>query len=258
MNWEDTFAEDMDARSSKKRTVVVGWTVRAPHSHVIWAPPKSFDRNLPKPASAKTVQACPAAVDFDKRHFVVPCPVDLTLQFSRQSNGQLSLNDADGANSSLRPQGLRELVTLHPQNEWRHPERPLIQMIAPYIFVADDPCYVVQSPPYLDYFPAPRPGVQVGGRFPIHIWPRPLSWAFEWYDISQPLRLKRGEPWFYLHFETENPSARVRLVETELTQELEEYVRSIADVTNFVNRTFALFSEAQRRRPEALVRPKKS
>jgi len=258
MSWDEYFAEDADARAHKKRTVTVGWTVRSPKAQVMWSAPRPFEHNLPKPASAKSVQVCPAAVDFDRRHFVVPCPTDLTLRFDRQANGQLTLVDADAANSAVRPTGLRELIVLHPQHEWRHPERPIIQMIAPYIFVADDPCYVVQTPPYLHYAPVPRPGVQIGGRYPIHIWPRPLSWGFEWYDVTKPLAFKRGEPWFYVHFETENPSARVRLIEQELTPELEAYVNSILDVSNYVNKTFSLFSEAQARRPQTLVKSKKT
>jgi hypothetical protein len=262
MTWDDYFAEEQDNLASegrgKKRTITVGWVLRATKSSVIWAPPQPFARTDPKPASAKSVQVCPAAVDFDRRHFVVPCPVDLTLKFDRQPNGQLSLVDADGEGSSVRQTGLREMMILHPQHEWRHPERPLIQMIAPYIFVADDPCYLVQSPPYLHYFNVPRPGVQIGGRYPVHIWPRPLSWGFEWHDMSKPLVFRRGEPWFYVHFETENPSARVRLVEQEMTPELEKYVNSIVDVSNYVNKTFSLFSEAQRTRPPSLIKAKKS
>jgi hypothetical protein len=95
-----------------------------------------------------------------------------------------------------------------------------------------------------------------GGRFPIHIWPRPLAWAFEWYDLSKPLVLKRGDPWFYVHFETENPSAHVRLVEQEMTGELEKYLDSIIDVSNYVNKTYGLFGEAQRIRPDRLLKPK--
>ena len=259
MSWDDYFAEEREADnggSGKKRTVTVGWTVRTQKAEAIWMAPKPFSRDDPKPSSANSVQACPAAIDFDRRHFIIPCPVDVKLQFQRQPNGQLQLIDVDGEKSSMRQTGLRDLVMLHPPNEWRHPDRPLIQMIAPYVFVADDPCYVVQSPPYLHYFPEPRPGLQIGGRFPVHTWPRPLSWGFEWYDITKPLILKRGDPWYYIHFETENPSARVRLVEQERTEELDTYISSILDVSNYVNRTYSLFSEAQRLRPEKLVKPK--
>ncbi len=150
----------------------------------------------------------------------------------------------------MRPQGRANLFQLQPASEWRHPERPVLQFTAPYVFVADQPCYVVQTAPYLHWFPRQRPGVAMGGRYPIHIWPRPLAWAFEWYDLSQPLKLTRGEPWFYVAFETENPSARVRLVEQEMTPELTTYLDSIIDVSNYVNKTYGLFGEAQRRRPE--------
>lgn len=261
MSWEDQFAEDAAARESeargKSRGVTVGWTVRFPQGgDAIWSPPKPFTRKDPKPQSAKSVQVCPAAIDFDRRHFVIPCPIDLKLSFARQPNGQLQLIDMDGEQSAMRPTGRANMMILHPQNEWRHPERPIIQIVAPYVFVADEPAYVVQTAPYLDYFPTPRPGVPMGGRFPIHIWPRPLSWGFEWHDISKPLIMKRGEPWFYVRFETEDPSAHVRLVEQEMTEELEGYLKSIIDVSNYVNKTYSMFGEARRIRPEKLLKPK--
>ena len=263
MVWDEYFADEQEARSAesdrgKKRTVTVGWMLRAPKTSVIFSPPEPFSRDDPKPISSKSIQHCPAAIDFDRRHFVIPAPIDVTLNFQRQPDGSLGLKDANGERSNIRESGLQSMLMLGPQSEWRHPDRPLIQFISPYIFVADEPCFVVQTAPYLHYFPEPRPGVQMGGRFPIHIWPRPLSWAFEWHDISKPLTLKRGEPWFYVRFETENPSARVRLVEQEETKELGEYIDCISDVSKYVNQTYPLFSEAQRRRPETLVKAKKT
>ncbi|MBL37414.1 MAG: hypothetical protein CMP07_03285 [Xanthomonadales bacterium] len=261
MVWDEYFADEQEARSAesvrgKKRTVTVGWMLQAPKSSVIFSPPKPFSRDDPKPASSKSIQHCPAAIDFDARHFVIPVPINLTLHFVREPNGSLTLKDANGEKSGIRESGLKSMLMVGPQSEWRHPDRPLIQIISPYVFIADEPCFVNQTAPYLHYSPEPRPGVQMGGRFPIHIWPRPVSWAFEWYDVSKPLILKRGEPWFYVRFETENPSARVRLVEQEKTTELEEYINSIADVSKYVNQTYSLFSEAQRNRPEFLVKPK--
>ncbi|MBU2032539.1 MAG: hypothetical protein KKH37_02055 [Alphaproteobacteria bacterium] len=260
MSWDDYFAGDAGAAEAegrgRKRNVTVGWTVRFAQGNAIWSAPKSFSRSDPKATSAKSIQVCPAAIDFDRRHYVIPCPVDLTLAFARDAQGRLQLTDADGEASQMRPQGRANLFQLQPQNEWRHPERPILQFTAPYVFVADEPCYVVQSPPYLHWFPEQPPGLAMGGRFPIHIWPRPLAWAFEWYDLSQPLVLKRGDPWFYVHFETENPSAHVRLVEQEMTDELEKYLDSIIDVSNYVNRTYGLFGEAQRIRPDRLLKPK--
>lgn len=42
-----------------------------------------------------------------------------------------------------------------------------------------------------------------------------------------------------------------------MTPEIEDYVGSIVNVSNSVNRTFSLFADAQARRPASLVKPKK-
>ena len=80
--------------------------------------------------------------------------------------------------------------------------------------------------------------------------------SIELHDLSKDLILKRGEPLFYVRFETEDPSTLVRLVEAEKTPELESYIRQITDVTNFVNQSFQLFKTAKERRPEKLLVPK--
>ncbi len=49
----------------------------------------------------------------------------------------------------------------------------------------------------------------------------------------------------------------MRLVEAEHTEELESYMQTITDVTNFVNQSFQLFSTARERRPETLLVEKK-
>lgn len=260
MSHEEEFADeragDEAAGRGKGRTTTVGWTIQSEQDNVIWLPPEPFGRDDPKSSSSKSVQRCPAAIDFDARQFVINSPVDLRMGFKKQPNGSMQLQDLDGEQSALRPQGFNALVMLMPQTEWRHPKRPMIQMVAPYLFVADTPTYVVQTAPYLHYQSPAWPGCMMGGRFPIHVWPRPLSWAFEFYDIEQPLELKRGEPWFYVHFETENPAAKVRLVEQEWTDELAAYVKKITGVTNYVNQSFSLFDEAAAMRPEKLVKPK--
>lgn len=93
----------------------------------------------------------------------------------------------------------------------------------------------------------------ISDRFPIHIWPRHLMWAFKWHDISQDLVLTRGQPWFYVRFEGDDPKRQVRLVEAELTPALEEYIEAIGGVTNDMNRTYSLFERAMRRRPKTLL-----
>lgn len=244
------------ADPAPSRTYEVGWLFHTDKSSVIWDAPQPIRADTQSQA-AKSVSVCPAVIEFERRHFVIPCPVDIHMRLQIAPGGTLNVTNVLGDKSPVRQGQLNQMLVFMPQNEWRHPQRPVIQMATPYLFVSDDPVYLNQFPPYLHYGPAPRPGVQLCGRFPIDVWPRHIMWAFEWHDLSKDLILKRGEPWFYVRFEGGDPSAQVRLFEAERTTELVTYVDSLTDVTNYVNRTFSLMKTAKERRPEKLVFPKK-
>jgi hypothetical protein len=236
--------------------VMVGWAIQQDKSSIIWDAPRPYLRKLPAPASAKSVQLCPAAIDFDSRHFVVDCPVDLHLRFKVDEQRKPVIVNVPGAQGSIRSKHLGNMVHVVAQNEWRHPERPIIQVSTPYIFITDAPVYVNQLPAYLDYHDPPLPGVLIGGRFPADVWPRHLMWAFEWFDVSKDIVIPRGRPWFYVRFEGPDPARPVRLVEADIKPEVQQYIDSIAAVTNYVNRTFSLFDRARSRRPKQLLYPK--
>ena len=251
-------ASETAAQVASRRAVEVGWTIQAEKASMIWDDPRPYLRKLPRPGSVKSVQLCPAAIDFDARNFVIDCPVDMHLRMKMEDEKGPQIINAAGAQSNVRPKHLGQMVSLVARNEWRHPERPILQVMTPYLFLADEQVYLSQVAPYLDYAAPAWPGVLIGGRFPIHIWPRHLMWAFEWYDTKQDLVLKRGQPWFYVRFEGPDPSRPIRIVETEIKPETQTYIDSISGVTNYVNRTFSLFDRAKKRRPERLVFPKPS
>jgi hypothetical protein len=148
---------------------------------------------------------------------------------------------------------IRKVVALMGQQEWRHPNRPVIQLRTPYRFISDDFVYINQLPPFLSYKAAQWPGLMIGGRFAIDAWPRSLMWAFEWFEPRKPLVLKRGDPLFYARFDTTDPSKKIRLVEAELTPELKHQMSGVDGVANYVNQTFSLFSTARARRPKQLL-----
>ena len=240
-------------QEERRRTVEVGWLVDAEKSGFIYDAPRGYQRKAPAAASAKAVGYCPAVVDYEARHIEVTCPVDMHLRLGKDENGQYRLEFVTSPKSAAGPKTLAKLVTLNGPSQWREPGRPVIQVSAPYRFVADEPVWVNQLPPFFHHRASPLPGVMIGGRFPTHIWPRILMWAFEWHDTTQDLVLRRGEPWFYIRFETSDPSRQVRLVEAEMTPELRAYCNAMDGVVNYVNRTFSLFHTAERRRPPKLL-----
>lgn len=241
---------------SSNRIVEVGWAITEAKAALIWDDPEPFRRDLPKPTSAKSVQGCPAAIDFDARHIVVRCPVDLNLRVRLEAGKPPALENVDGLRSTVRPRSIGQMIHVISPTEWRHPQRPILQIVTPYIFLSDEVVYLNQVPPYLDYPPDPVPGVMISGRFPVHVWPRQLMWAFEWHDTSKNLMLRRGQPWFYVRFDTLDPSKPTRLVEAEITPSVQRYIDEISGVTNYVNRTYSLFDRARKRRPERLLVPR--
>lgn len=244
------------AAESSSRTYTVGWLLTSDKSSVIWDAPKPVRQEASQSGASKSVALCPAVIEFDRRHLIIPCPVDIHLRLETTADGKLNVKHMLGEQSPVRQGALNQMLIFMPQNEWRHPQRPVVQLLTPYLFISDDPIYINQFPPFLHYGSAPRPGVPLCGRFPIDVWPRPMMWAFEWHDMSKDLILKRGEPLFYVRFEGPDPSASVRLIEARMTPELKTYTDSITDVTNYVDRTFSLFKTARERRPEKLLSPK--
>lgn len=235
--------------------VVVGWLLDQKEATIIFDPPtrvKSVDVNR---THAKSASRCPAVVNIESRYFEVKCPYDIQLQFVRDANGKPNLKNLLGEKSSLRPDKLSKLVTLVNETEWRYKDRPTLQLNLPYVFIADEPVYMSQVAPFMHYSAQPWPGTIFAGRFPINVWPRRLLWAFEWHDVQKPLILKRGEPLFYVLFETNPQDRAVQLVEAEVTPQLREYLDMISGAVNYVNQTFSLFKAAEERRPLKLVEP---
>lgn len=235
-----------------------GWLFKEEKASVIWDKPKAVSLDHSKAPTSKSATLCPAAIQFDRLHYAINCPVDLHLRFERLANGETKLSNVDGQMSAVRPAGLQQLLVVSPQEEWRHPSRPIIQISTPFVFVSDEPIYVNQFPPFLHYSKNPLPGLQICGRFPIDVWPRKHMWAFEWHDLDRDLILKRGEPLFYVRFESTKPDSIVRLVEAERTPALLSYIDQITDVTNYVNQSFQLFDTARERRPKNLLVAKKN
>jgi hypothetical protein len=185
---------------------------------------------------------------------MVRCPFDMHIGFARDEKGKPVLRNLLGSKSPVRPSKLNNFLSLTNESEWRFADRPTLQLQLPYMFVSDEPVYLSQVPPFLDYQDSePFPGTLFGERFPIDIWSRPLMWAFEWHNIKKPIRLKRGQPLFYCHFELDIPERNFQIFEAERTPELEEYLDKISAAVNYVNQTFSLFKRASEMRPSQLL-----
>jgi hypothetical protein len=238
-----------------RRPVSVGWLLNDSKGGVLFDDPERLRSAGLNREHAKSASRCPAVINLESRYFVIKCPFDVHLRFERDKDGKPRLKNMAGEKSPVRSNKLGEAVRLVNEVEWRYADRPTLQIQTPYLFIADEPVFINQLPPFLDYLARPWPGTLFGGRFPVHIWPRPLMWAFEWHDTAKELILKRGDPWFYVNFETVPADRAVTLVKAEMTPELQEYTAQITGAVNYVNQTFSLFKTAEKRRPKTLLKP---
>lgn len=240
---------------SKRGPVQVGWFLNERKGGIVYMPPervRSVDMNK---NHAKSASRCPAVINLESRYFVVRCPFDLNLAFTRDKDGKPALRNLNGDKSGIRANKLRDVLHLASEQEWRHEGVPTLQLKLPYVFIADEPVYISQVAPFMHFQKTPFPGTIFGGRFPINVWPRPLMWAFEWHDTDSPLKINRGDPLFYVGFETAPQDRSVVLSETEITPELTDYMDLISGAVNYVNQTFSLFEAAEAQRPATLVNP---
>ena len=95
------------------------------------------------------------------------CPFDLHLAFVRDKNRKPALRNVLGRKSPVRPNKFDSLLHVTNEAEWRHSDRPTIQLSLPYVFIADEPVYLSQIAPFMHYRADPWPGTIFGGRFPI-------------------------------------------------------------------------------------------
>jgi hypothetical protein len=235
--------------------VTVGWFLDDQKGGVIYDAPERVRTADVNREHAKSASRCPAVINLESRYFLVRCPFDIHVAFERDNAGKPLLRNLAGVQSGIRASKLGEKLHMTSEVEWRLKGVPTIQLTLPYVFIADEPVYASQISPFMHYMKDPLPGTIFGGRFPINVWPRPLMWAFEWHDTGKPIKLKRGDPLFYLMFETLPQDRSVVLREVELTPELKNYMDLISGAVNYVNQTFSLFEAAEARRPETLLKP---
>ncbi|MDR0808502.1 MAG: hypothetical protein LBE86_05140 [Gemmobacter sp.] len=254
MDFNVTFAHPEDSPSSAP--IQVGWFLTNDKNAVIYDPPERVSLRQTNRTHAKSAARCPGVLQLESRYFMVKCPVDLHIGFKRDEKGKAVLVNRAGAASTIRANKLNEMLALVNEAEWRYPDRPTIQMILPYCFIADELVYVTQLSAFMHYRPDPLPGTIFGGRFPVSVWPRPLMWAFEWHEPRKDIVLKRGEPLFYVQFEGMDPARSISVIEAERTPELAKYMEQIGGAVNYVSQTFSLFRAADALRPKTLLTPK--
>ena len=106
------------------------------------------------PGPSRNVRRCWIST---ARHFAINCPIDLHLRLN-MAGGGLDIINVLAEKSPIRSNALQQWIVFQPRHEWRHPQRPVLQMLTAYVFVSDDPVYINQYPRILHFSSDTRPG----------------------------------------------------------------------------------------------------
>jgi len=115
--------------------VTVGWLLNVAQGAVIYGEPARVRSGEMSRTHAKSASRCPAILNLESRYVEVPCPFDLHLGFVRDKEGRPGLRNLLGPASPVRSNKLADLMHMVNEAEWRHPDRPTLQMRLPYVFV---------------------------------------------------------------------------------------------------------------------------
>lgn len=241
---------------SVSRPTRVGWFLDVDEAAAMYPDPipmAHLQKKLQR--DRKSPDYCPAVQNFNRNLFVLLAPYDLTLFCNEKPD---SFEFALETNSStVSPGSLRNVMFVTPPREWRSPDRPVIQLRCPYVFVSDDDVTVEQTAPWLHYLQPAWPGVSIAGAFEIRSWVRTLSWAFEWHDLSRPLVIRAGEPWSYVRLVPASKSV-VKLARIERTSAISDLQKQVTGITNYTSNALDLISRVEARRPARLLQKPRS
>lgn len=233
---------------------VIGFVPVNVRSSAAFPEPVVLKTQRERPLGRRAVQACPAVNEFERRTIEVKAPFSIGLRCERNRKGGFDFHLLEEY-TRLDHDLIETFVSFMPREIWRSNDAPVVQISLPHVFVCDEECHLTQMPPWASANGVTYPGQFIGGRFPTHLWPRSLNLSFEWSDLSQDFRMSRGQPACYLFVEAPHASSPPKLVPSERTPELAEYLSRIEDVVKFTSGSFSLIDKVKVYRPDQLVVP---
>lgn len=159
---------------------------------------------------------CPAFKDYYKNVYMVTSPVDMELIYDK-TTGFLSNVPQD--------QGFFDAVVQHRGDAIGKDDPFLMSLAFSYLFVADSDCMIEQIPATMHNSDISKRVNLICGTFNIGKWFRPVEFSFEVNDFSKPIKIKRGEPLFYIRFVPKN-GEKVNLVHKSMPTDTLEVVKA--------------------------------
>ena len=168
---------------------------------------------------------CPSYLDYYKNVYVIRSPFDINIKV----NVENPLGE-DSKYITIDNYGQEFFDKYFVIRDAGKNNKTLLSFVIQYMFYSDEPVEMECLHPveHKNSFTANTSVVQ--GVFDISKWIRPVECAFTIHDDSEGIKIKRGDPLYYVRFVT---NKKVKLDKVKYTPELDEVVESLVQVKAF-------------------------
>ena len=149
---------------------------------------------------------CPSFQEYYKNCYVIKCPFDLTLTVE-YVNGQKTLRTHEYGQDFFD-----NFIHTRFSDSTVH---TMLTVNVADTFFSDESVTVELLPPFMHKTEVNNNVNVIVGAFDISKWVRPVEWAVEMIDDTKPLKLKRGDPLYYVRFVTKDKINLIKEVDNE-------------------------------------------
>jgi hypothetical protein len=194
---------------------------------------------------------CPAHINFYKNMFIMKSPVTASLKLREMGPGMYDLEPETPEHYELSPPAWNRLFDFV-GNVGPDGAVPTLQLRNGLTFVADEPCTIQLLPAFNHVYD--MPGELITGEFDIHAWQRSVQFSLAWRNTKKALRIKRGEPLFYVKFVVHrDPTEKVELVKLKENPQLLNAILRTQNTPGYIRNVFQLFDIARKMRPKKFI-----
>ncbi len=186
---------------------------------VIFFEPEPVIDYLSTSRKGTKILKCPAFLDYYKNTYLIKAPIDLTFKISGSHIDCQNLYPQDYLKKIFsnrhQPENLYSTVSL----AWY------------YMFYSNKSVMIEVIPPVWHKNKLQNNINIIGATFDISKWYRPLEFAFEIIDDTQLIVIKRGDPLYYVKFNTLD---KIKLDRQESTKKIEELIIMCTQLKNYI------------------------
>lgn len=205
---------------------IVGWAPLLEETYskglalFITKPISLFDTHIKK--GNHRYKLCPASQDLSRNTFVIKSPFDCHF-----------ILDADKKSLEMFEPHIQSMDFYNMRShQYGLDDEPIMSINFFQLFLTEDEG--VEMTVTAPWFENVHNNFRVvPGRFMISDWWRPLDFAIQLPERRSEVRIKSGEPLFYVTFSTKDPSDVIHLKEIKVTKELDDFIHVTTGAKNY-------------------------